>query len=128
VISLFIPNFPLSYPVMILWLYAYKIALVYHLPLDTSLKGLLLVTLGAPSIRYSAVISIARVREDCGANLSVAVPVIIETLARCLLPAIRSYFESDEGQREFAEWQARQNAEQSIGGEVKSDEQVRRTA
>jgi hypothetical protein len=31
----------------------------------------------------------------------------LEALARCLLPAIRSYFESDEGQRDFAEWQVR---------------------
>jgi hypothetical protein len=37
----------------------------------------------------------------------------IEALARCLLPAIRSYFESDEGQAEFAEWQSRQRTEQS---------------
>jgi hypothetical protein len=49
----------------------------------------------------------------------------IEALARCLLPAIRSYFESDEGQFEFADWQARQNTEQATGREVKSDEQVR---
>ena len=33
----------------------------------------------------------------------------IEALARCLLPAIRDYFESEEGQREYAEWQARQD-------------------
>jgi septum formation topological specificity factor MinE len=29
---------------------------------------------------------------------------VIESLARTLLPAIRSYFESEEGQREFNEW------------------------
>lgn len=29
----------------------------------------------------------------------------IESLARCLYPAMVAYFESDEGQREFAEWQ-----------------------
>ena len=34
-------------------------------------------------------------------------------LARCLLPAIRSYFESEDGQREFAEWQARVAADKS---------------
>jgi hypothetical protein len=39
----------------------------------------------------------------------------IEALARCLLPAIRSYFEGEEGQREFAEWQARRGAEQTQG-------------
>ena len=36
----------------------------------------------------------------------------LEALARCLYPAIRSYFESEEGQREFAEWQSRLDAEQ----------------
>jgi hypothetical protein len=52
----------------------------------------------------------------------------IEALARCLLPAIRSYFESEAGQREFAEWQTRRDADKSTGGEVKPDAQVRRTA
>lgn len=28
----------------------------------------------------------------------------IETVARCFLPDIIAYFESEEGQREFAEW------------------------
>ena len=37
----------------------------------------------------------------------------LEALARCLLPAIRSYFDSDEGQREFAEWKSRQGTEKS---------------
>jgi hypothetical protein len=32
----------------------------------------------------------------------------IETLARCLLPEIQKFFESEEGQREFAEWKAMQ--------------------
>lgn len=32
----------------------------------------------------------------------------IEALARCLLPEIQKYFESEEGQREFAEWKAKQ--------------------
>jgi len=32
----------------------------------------------------------------------------IEALARCLLPEIQRFFESEEGQREFAEWQASQ--------------------
>lgn len=50
----------------------------------------------------------------------------IEALARQLLPAIRSYFESDEGQREFAEWQARQG--NLPAEEVNADAQVRRTA
>jgi len=32
----------------------------------------------------------------------------INALARCLYPAMVAYFESNEGQREFAEWQATQ--------------------
>lgn len=35
----------------------------------------------------------------------------LEALARCLLPDIQAYFESEEGQREFAEWQERQKAQ-----------------
>ena len=33
---------------------------------------------------------------------------IIETVARCLWPDIKAFFESDEGQREYAEWKAQQ--------------------
>ena len=32
----------------------------------------------------------------------------LEAIARCLLPDMQSYFESDEGKRAFAEWQAQQ--------------------
>ena len=32
----------------------------------------------------------------------------LESLARCLLPAIQEYFESEEGKRAFAEWEAQQ--------------------
>ena len=35
----------------------------------------------------------------------------IKALARQLLPAIRSYFESDEGKAAFMEWKSRQAAE-----------------
>ena len=28
----------------------------------------------------------------------------IETFARCIFPMVKTYFESEEGQREFAEW------------------------
>jgi septum formation topological specificity factor MinE len=31
---------------------------------------------------------------------------VIESLARTILPSIRKYFESEEGQKEFAEWKA----------------------
>lgn len=32
----------------------------------------------------------------------------LEALARVILPDIQAYFESEEGQREFAEWEAQQ--------------------
>ena len=35
----------------------------------------------------------------------------IEALARRLLPAMRSYFESEEGKAAFSEWKSRQDAE-----------------
>ena len=35
----------------------------------------------------------------------------VDALARVLLPEIQAFFESEEGQREFAEWKARQESE-----------------
>ncbi|MBR1456640.1 MAG: hypothetical protein IJ594_05720 [Oscillospiraceae bacterium] len=32
----------------------------------------------------------------------------IERIARCLLPMIQSYYESDEGKQDMAEWEQRQ--------------------
>ena len=32
-------------------------------------------------------------------------PAIIETFARFLVPEIRKYYDSEQGQREFTEWQ-----------------------
>ena len=36
----------------------------------------------------------------------------VEALARILLPEIQAFFESEEGQRDFAEWKAQKQAEQ----------------
>ena len=36
----------------------------------------------------------------------------IEAIARCLMPDILAFYESEEGQREFAEWKAKRDAEQ----------------
>ena len=36
----------------------------------------------------------------------------LEALARVLLPEIQAFFESEDGQREYAEWKAKQQAEQ----------------
>ena len=41
-------------------------------------------------------------------NVSTIPDTALEALARCLLPAICSYFESEEGQCEFAEWKLEQ--------------------
>jgi hypothetical protein len=37
----------------------------------------------------------------------------IEALARVLLPTIQAYFKSEDGQREFAEWKERQEANEN---------------
>ena len=42
-------------------------------------------------------------KTDCEIELPRA---IIETFARFLVPEIRKYYDSEQGQREFAEWQA----------------------
>ena len=36
----------------------------------------------------------------------------IEEIARCIYPDILAYYESEEGKKEFAAWQARKEAEQ----------------
>ncbi|MDL2293847.1 hypothetical protein LJC60_04365 [Ruminococcaceae bacterium OttesenSCG-928-D13] len=36
----------------------------------------------------------------------------VDALARLLLPEIQKYFESEEGQREFDEWKARQSTKE----------------
>jgi hypothetical protein len=44
----------------------------------------------------------------------------IEAIARCLLPDILKFYESEEGQREFTEWKAQREAER-----VRNDEGVK---
>lgn len=39
-------------------------------------------------------------------------------IARCLLPDIVAYFESEQGQREFAEWKAQQESDKKKKSEV----------
>lgn len=41
----------------------------------------------------------------------------IETVARCLLPDIIAYYESEEGQREFAKWKRQQEDKKDTNGE-----------
>ena len=40
---------------------------------------------------------------------------IIESIARCILPDIIAYYETEEGQRQFQDWKAMQEAEQPEG-------------
>ena len=37
---------------------------------------------------------------------------VLESIARCLLPDIQAFYESEEGQREFAEWKKQQQEQQ----------------
>lgn len=41
----------------------------------------------------------------------------VETIARCLLPDIIACYESEEGQREFAEWKRQQEENKDTDGE-----------
>lgn len=41
----------------------------------------------------------------------------IETVARCLLPDIIAYYESEEGQQEFAEWKWQQQDNKDANGD-----------
>ena len=46
---------------------------------------------------------------------------IIESIARCILPDIIAYYETEEGQRQFQEWKAMQEAEQTEGKKGESN-------
>ena len=48
---------------------------------------------------------------------------IIESIARCILPDIIAYYETEEGQQQFQEWKAMQEAEQTEG---KNGEEITR--
>ena len=37
----------------------------------------------------------------------------IEAIARCIMPDILAFYESEEGQKEFAEWKRQQETEKS---------------
>ena len=39
----------------------------------------------------------------------------IEAIARCIMPDILAFYESEEGQREFAEWKKQRDAERQEG-------------
>lgn len=48
----------------------------------------------------------------------------IQSLAKVLLPAMRAYLESEEGQREFAAWQAEREQKQ-LNTKLKRQEESR---
>ena len=48
---------------------------------------------------------------------------IIESIARCILPDIIAYYETEEGQQQFQEWKAMQEAEKTEG---KNGEEITR--
>ena len=48
---------------------------------------------------------------------------IIESIARCILPDIIAYYETEEGQRQFQEWKEMQEAEKTEG---KNGEEITR--
>ena len=50
-------------------------------------------------------ISMAKKRKDYGTGIP---DHEVEALARCLLPEIQKFFESEEGKREFEEWKKEQ--------------------
>lgn len=43
----------------------------------------------------------------------------IEKIARILFPDIQAYYESEEGQREFAEWKAKREQEKTKDAECR---------
>ena len=38
----------------------------------------------------------------------------VEAIARCIMPDILAFFESEEGQREFVEWKTQREAEKAV--------------
>jgi hypothetical protein len=45
---------------------------------------------------------------------------VVESLARCILPSIQKYYESEKGQREFEEWKKKRDINKT--SEVKAFE------
>ena len=58
-------------------------------------------------------------RDTRGESKSLPLPDHLRMeIARCILPDIVAYFESERGQREFAEWKAQQEAEKKEKSEI----------
>ena len=85
--------------------------------------GSIFLLTGHPLIYFKEVI-VLRVKETSVKNENAIPDDALEALARCLYPMMVSFFESAEGQCEFAEWQSRKNTEETTGnvGMAKIDE------
>lgn len=52
-------------------------------------------------------------KNNPGKTESMRIPdYAIERMARCLLPMIQRYYESEEGQKDLRQWEARQQAKE----------------
>lgn len=49
----------------------------------------------------------------------------IDSLARALLPAIQQYFETEEGKKEFAAWQAERQQKQQLNKKSNNESKSR---
>lgn len=49
----------------------------------------------------------------------------IDSLARALLPAIQQYFETEEGKKEFALWQAERQQKQQLNKKLNNESKSR---
>jgi hypothetical protein len=76
-----------------------------------------------PQIHFKEV-GVLRVNESSVKKPNAIPDDALEALARCLFPAIRSFYESETGQREFAAWQAHQGIETLSGGDAEPDKKV----
>ena len=56
-------------------------------------------------------------RKDYGTNIP---EFEVEALARCLLPEIQKYFESEEGKREFQKWKSEQKEQRDKADKAKA--------
>ena len=66
-----------------------------------------------------------RVKDDNVKKANAIIPDdALEALARCLYPAIRSYFESEEGLREFDEWKSRGGIETTQSAATTEEKQL----
>lgn len=61
-----------------------------------------------PSGRKAGGVGIGKVQQSKRSYWASIPKHEVDALARCLLPDIQAYFASEEGQREYREWEAQQ--------------------